>query len=224
MYRFKNLTLVGTSHISAKSIQKVREVIEKNRPGVVAIELDLIRLHSLFLKKRSLNLKDIVKIGIRAYIMGVIGAWVERKLGDIVHVRPGDEMRQAVRSAKEVNAKIALIDRDIRTTLKRISKQLTWTERLRFIKEIFTSLFRRQKIPFDIKSVPSKKVILELIEKVKQDYPSIYRVIIDERDRILARNLYKLLQSEQTIVAVIGAGHEDGVIRFLKQYHKVQHP
>ena len=41
-----------------------------------------------------------------------------KKLGKIVNTKPGDEMRAAIKLAKENNIKIALIDQRIEITLK----------------------------------------------------------------------------------------------------------
>ena len=48
----RDITLVGTAHISKKSIREVREVITKEKPKVVAIELDQARYDALTKKKR----------------------------------------------------------------------------------------------------------------------------------------------------------------------------
>ena len=43
----KEITLVGTAHISSESRDEVREVIEDERPEKVFVELDESRLESL---------------------------------------------------------------------------------------------------------------------------------------------------------------------------------
>ena len=62
----------------------------------------------------------------------MIGAGAGKKLGKMVGVAPGSEMKKAVRLAKKNKIKLALIDQDIEITLKRFSKSLTWCEKWNF--------------------------------------------------------------------------------------------
>ena len=51
--KYKNLTIIGTSHIAKQSLDEVKEEIETNKPDIVAIELDKNRLQALFQKKKE---------------------------------------------------------------------------------------------------------------------------------------------------------------------------
>jgi len=222
MLLYKNLIIIGTSHISKDSIDKVKSVIEEAKPAIVAIELDKGRLHALLSnEKRKISFNDVMDIGVKGLLFNIIGAWVEKKLGEYVGVKPGSEMKQAVISANKANAKIALIDQDVRITLRRLSFNITWKEKFRFAKDIIAGLvFRKQIIePFDIAKVPSKEIIKKLIGKLKLDYPNVYKVLIKERNEVIAKNLYNLIKinKEDKIVAIIGAGHEEDVIRLIKK-------
>jgi len=82
-------------------------------------------------QKNRIGLSAITQIGFKGYLFAVIGGYLQRKLGSMVGVMPGSEMKLAVQLAKKNNARIALIDRNIETTLKRFSESLTWKERFR---------------------------------------------------------------------------------------------
>ena len=225
--KYKNLTIIGTSHIAKQSLKKVESTINKIKPEFIAIELDKKRYYSLIKKtRRKLRLKDIRKIGIKGYLFNLIGAWVERKLGKLVGVQPGSEMLKAINLAHEHKSKIALIDQDIEITLRRLSKSITFKEKWNFFIDILKSIFfgkremKRLGIKkIDLTKVPSKKMIKKLIKKVKERYPSVYRVLIEERNYVLAANLRQLMQEnpKSKIVAVIGAGHEDDVYNLVKE-------
>ena len=220
MLIYKNLILIGTSHISIESIKQVEQVILDKKPDIVAIELDRSRLQSLFSKQRKLSIKDIRKIGIKGFIFSLIGHYAEKKLGEIVNVKPGSEMIKAIETAKKINSKVALIDQDIRVTLKKISDRLTYKEKLRFISDLFKGIFIRQKIEFDLKKVPEKKIIDKLTKELQKRYPTLYEVLISERNLILASNLHRLLKTEKTIVGIVGAGHEQEIINIIKDLDK----
>ncbi|MBU2634189.1 MAG: TraB/GumN family protein [Nanoarchaeota archaeon] len=218
MIQYKNLTIIGTSHISIESIKEVQIFINQNKPNIIALELDQKRFYSLQ-HKTSLKLKDIFQLGIKAFLFNLIGSYIEKKLGKLVNVSPGSEMKTAIKLAKKYNLQISLIDQDITITIKRFMKFLTWKEKFRFIYDIIHGIIKRPKIQFDLTKVPSKKLIRKLMSKVKKDYPSVYKTLIHERNIIMAKNLNKLTSKhhDKTILAIIGAGHEEDVFKILKR-------
>lgn len=221
MAKFK---LVGTSHISPESLRKVEETIRKLQPTIVAIELDRKRLIALsHPDKQGIRLRDIGRVGVKGWLFAVVGAWVERKLGEKVGVSPGAEMLKAVELAKEVKAQVALIDQDIEITLRRLSASLTWKEKGRFVVDIVKAAFGRG-MKIDLAKVPEKQVIEKLLGEVKVRYPSVHKVLVEERNVVMARNLAALARHlpESTVVAVVGAGHEKEIIRLLKTYLNVE--
>jgi pheromone shutdown-related protein TraB len=217
MIIYKNITLIGSSHISIESIKEIKSFIIKNKPDIIAIELDEKRYYSLLHKVKP-KLKDMLQMGLGPMLITIIGAYAERKLGEIVNVSPGSEMKAAIRLAKKYKLKLELIDQDINITLKRLLKELTFKEKLRFLYDIVTSIFKRPKINFDLKKVPSKEIIEELISKVKKDYPSVYKTLIYERNIVMAKNLNKIihLNPDKKVLAIIGAGHEEDIFELIK--------
>jgi pheromone shutdown-related protein TraB len=215
--------IVGTSHIAPESLAKVEKVIRELKPQIVAIELDRKRLYALLSKKQqSISIRDIRRIGFKGWLFALIGAYAERKLGSKVGVSPGAEMVKAVALAHEAGAKTALIDQDIEVTLKRFSKELTWKERWTFVVDLFKGLVLRKGVKFDLSKVPSQELIAELIEDVRKRYPSVYRVLVQERNEYMAKRLAHIVAHypEDTIVVVVGAGHEKEIARLLKSYLK----
>lgn len=219
--KYKNLTLLGTSHIAKQSIKEVETAIIKGKPDIVAIELDGKRLAGLMAKKRpKLRLRDIRRIGFKGFLFSLIGAWAEKKLGKTVGVKPGAEMKKAFELAKERKLKVALIDQDIEITLHKISKRLTWREKWNFFVDVFKAvILRKKEIVFDLRKVPSASIIKKLTGKVKKRYPNIYNVLVVERNEIMAKNLAKLCSDypESKILAIIGAGHEKEIMKIVKE-------
>ncbi|MBD3361742.1 hypothetical protein GF358_03040 [Candidatus Woesearchaeota archaeon] len=220
--RYKNLILIGTSHIASESLDEVKKVILSEEPDIVALELDEKRLAALISKKRRSKLKwaDIKRIGIKGYLFSLIGAYVEKKLGSKVGVSPGSEMLSAFKVARKIKARVALIDQDIEVTLRKFSDALTWREKWNFFVDLFKALiFRKPVIDFDLSTVPSAKVINKLMKQVKKRYPNIYKVLVVDRNKVMARNLadIRLQFSDAKIVAVVGAGHEEAIMKLFKQ-------
>ncbi|MBI5398144.1 TraB/GumN family protein, partial [Candidatus Woesearchaeota archaeon] len=178
--RFENIILIGTSHIAKQSLNEIKEAITTKKPGIVAVELDRRRLQALFSKeKHKVRLSDIKNIGVRGYFFALLGGWLQRKLGNIVGVAPGSEMKLAIQLAQESGAQIVLIDQDIEITLRKLSEQLTWKEKWHFFIDLVRGLlFSKREIKkyglseFDLTKVPDKKLIKQLIAHVKVRYPN----------------------------------------------------
>lgn len=220
MIAYRNIYLLGTSHIAQESIDKVSEFIESKKPDIVAIELDQRRAHALF-NKRKLSIKDITHLGVKGFLINLIGAYIEKKLGKLVGVTPGSEMKIAITLAKKQKLRIALIDQDIGITLNKLSKSITWKEKLRFVKDIVKGIITRkpQIESFDLRKIPPKETIEKMIQMVKESYPNVYNVLIEERNQVMAKNLNSLMSNnpDKTIFAIVGAGHEEGIIQILKR-------
>ncbi len=216
--------VVGTSHVSMDSVMEVERVLLDVKPGIIALELDFPRFKSLLSpQKRKLSLRDIKHLGVRGFLFNLVGAWAEKKIGDIVGVSPGSEMLKAVEVSKKLDADIALIDQDISITLNRLLKSITWKERFRFFYDLVKGFFvRKPVVKFDLRKVPPKEVIDMLISKVKKDYPSFYRVLIAERNVYMSKNLYNLMSLGKKVVAVVGAGHEEELVELIKTYDTPQ--
>ena len=177
-------------------------------------------------KERKITLSSIKSIGIKGYIFALIGQYVQKKLGKMVGVEPGADMLAAVESAKKIQARVALIDQDLSITLKNFSNRLSWKERWQFVKDIFRAIFFRKKMikelgveNFDLSKVPSNEIIKKMLKQLKKNYPNIYSVLIEERNQIMSKNIYGLMNHfpDHEIVAVIGAGHEEDMLELIKQ-------
>ena len=166
---YKNLILLGTSHIAKQSIEEIKDLIEKEKPDLIALELDYVRFKALLTKKkRKIKFKDIGKIGFTGFLFNIIGAWSEKRLGKLVKVSPGSEMLTAIRIAKKEKINLVLIDQDIRITLRKLSKNMGWREKLRFIGDLLlASAYKKEIKNMDLSKVPDKKTIKDLTDKDK---------------------------------------------------------
>ena len=222
--QYKNLTLIGSSHVSRESVELVKKTIEKENPGIIAVELDKDRLFALLhKKKRGLFIRG---VGIKGMLFALIGAWIEKKIGRIVKVEPGSEMKMAVNLARERKVKLALIDQHIVITLRRFSNSITWKEKWNFVVDIFLSIFAPTKQMKEIKirkedlnKVPTKETIEKILEYTKRRYPNFYNVLVHERNIVMANNLVTLMKKfpNEKVFAVVGAGHEKGMMTMIKE-------
>ncbi|MBD3259228.1 hypothetical protein GF371_01195 [Candidatus Woesearchaeota archaeon] len=219
--KYENLTIMGTSHIAKESLDQVADYIERQKPDILALELDKKRLYALLAgKKKRARFRDIRKLGFKVFLLNLIGAYIEEKLGKMVGVKPGSEMKLAYKLAQKHRIKIALIDQDIEITLKKLSKAISWKEKFAIVADILKAIIlRRPEIEIDLTKVPPEEIISLMLEKVKKRYPNFYRVLIEERNRFMARKLAMLLRNfpEKKILAIVGAGHEKDLLTMVKK-------
>jgi pheromone shutdown-related protein TraB len=225
---FRNLSLIGTSHIAKQSVEEIRSFIESAKPDIVAIELDRSRFLALTSKKKQRqNLFAITRIGLNGLIFLVLGQWAQKALGKLVGMKPGAEMLAAIKLAKKHGLALALIDQDIEITLKKFSTSIPLKERLRIFGDIISGVFGRGKelnqlgiSSIDLTKVPDEVVIRKLIGMVRLRYPSIYRILVEERNTVMAQNLSALMRNNpgKKILAVVGAGHETELLSLVELY------
>ncbi|MCS7145023.1 MAG: TraB/GumN family protein, partial [Archaeoglobaceae archaeon] len=117
----KKLIIVGTAHVSQKSIEAVEKVIEEEKPDAVAVEICERRYKALVGEREDLNVWEILKKGEFFLILfQLILGYFQRKIGEKMKVRPGEEMLAAIQKAREIGADVIFIDRDVKITLKRL--------------------------------------------------------------------------------------------------------
>ena len=134
-------------------------------------------------------------------------------------------MKRAYELAQQNKARVALIDRPITQTMQRLTKGISWKEKWNFFVDVVKGttnylLGKKAELPFDLRTVPSEELITSLIATVKDRYPNVYRVLVEERNDYMARKLSLLRQHfpEDSIFAIVGAGHVTEMIALLKKY------
>ncbi len=208
----KRLIIVGTAHVSKKSVEEVREVIENERPDAVAVELCPRRYHALVHGQREeVSIAEIIKSGnVFMLIFQLILAYFQRKVGEETGVKPGGEMLAAIQKAREVGADVILIDRDIGVTFKRFWQKLSFFEKIKLIVHLIRSSFSGEE-DIEVDEMLEEDVLDMLVKEFRKISPNAARVLIDERDVYMAANLLNALSRYNKIVAVVGAGHRKGI-------------
>lgn len=201
------MKIIGTSHISKESIQNVKKELETGKYDVVAVELDTHRLSGLENQEKS-------RVSINnpmAYAMSKIQNYLSKKTG----ITPGTEMVTAVHAAEENGAKVALIDQEITTTVKKI-KEIPLKEKIKMSGYVLTGFLGLGSISFDLEKVPDEDFVEDLLKRFQVIFPETYRVLIGERNLLMARKIRYLDQEFENVLAVVGAGHKPGIKKLLE--------
>jgi len=209
---------VGTAHVSKESVSLVKETIEKEKPDVVGVELDIQRLQQLRHGKRwsQMDIGQVIKEGkTHLFLLNVLLSNLQRQIGEDLGVKPGSEMLAAVNEAAKQKLPVALLDRDVAITLKRALNRTSFFEKAKLGYGIVGSFVGvGQKLDQQtIEKLKEKDMLNALMQQLSKELPSVKKVLVDERDLFIAN---RILQTKaKKIVAVVGAGHLDGIKKYL---------
>lgn len=217
----ENLTIIGTAHVSADSVEEVKNTIYELQPEVVGVELDYGRFKRLMDEKNgvepeddTISMRKIIrenKVGL--FFITSILSYFQNKIGQDVNVKPGSEMIAAIEAANDLDIKIALLDRDINITLQRVLNKMSGWEKFKFILGALKSLVVGEEEEIDIEDLKQEDTIEEVMEYFKEASPDVYQVLVHERDAYLAQSILNI--PEDNVVAVVGAGHKEGINNYL---------
>ena len=212
-YNEKEIIILGTAHVSQKSVFLVRDTIKEEKPDTVCIELCDSRFQTLTQKQKWQD-TDLLKV-IREkkaplLLVNLMLSSIQRKIGKKLGIKPGEEMAQAIRSAEQTGSKIHLADRDIRTTLSRAWHSITLWEKLKLMTQFIASSFGADEISEEeIEELKNKDMLENLLTEIGESQPQLKKILIDERDQYLTEKI-RTAPGEK-IVAVVGAGHVPGI-------------
>jgi len=220
----RQIILIGTAHISKKSADEVKEVIESEIPDTVCIELCQARYQAMVDKNRWKN-TDIFKIlkERKAFLLlaNLIVSSYQKRLARQFGVEPGLEMKQGVLSAEKVGARICLADRDIQVTMLRLWRNVGFYGKLKLFFQLMFSLFMGEELTEeDIEKMKSKDMLSAALDELAGSFPRLKSIIIDERDKYLAQKI-KTAPGEK-IIAVLGAGHIPGIKEEIYKEHDLE--
>jgi len=214
----KHITLVGTAHVSAGSVDEVEKQIKERSPDHVCLEIDAGRYKTMIEGQKWENLKigEVLrqKKGFLLLANLVLSSF-QKRIGNSTGITPGDEMRKAAETAKEEKIPFSLCDREIQITLRRAWSASGFWNRMKLIATLLASIFSREKVDEEeLEKLKQRNALQAMMEELASYLPSIKKVLIDERDRYLAT---KIFTSPGThTLAVVGAGHGPGIIKTLE--------
>jgi pheromone shutdown-related protein TraB len=217
--RGREIILVGTAHISKDSVAEVDCVIRREMPNTVCIELDEGRFAAMVHRENWERL-DIVKElrGGKGFLIIanlVLGSF-QRRMGDVLGVKPGEEMRAAIDTAAALGIPHTLCDRSVQTTLRRAWAKCGFFDKCKLLASLISSAFTTEKLgENEIEELKDKSALDAMLAELSGFLPAVKETLIDERDRYLAAKIWESPGSK--LVAVVGAGHVPGLSAHLEK-------
>lgn len=217
----KEFILVGTSHVDPASVALVKKIIAEERPNVVALEWDKNRYEKA-MDADSWKKMDIVKI-IKDHRLAVLGftlvyKWVQNKYAKENDTESGLEFPEGVYSAEAVGAKVELIDRDIQVTFKRFWRMLGFKEKIMFpvhFGSVLDDVSESDTVDEQMELILQSENMDYMFELMKEKFPKVYQVIIEERNEYLASKM-ATIDANKTVV-VLGKAHIPGIVEIFSE-------
>ncbi len=216
-YQGRDIHLIGTAHVSQRSVEEVQRVIREVRPDTVCVELDKMRYEAMTDEHRfrKLNIFQIIREKKVLFLLAsLVLSSFQRRMGEKLGVKPGAELLAGVTTAEEVGAELVLADRDIQATLKRSWANLSFWNKMQLLSVMIGSFFASNEITEEqIEELKDRDTINEMMGEFAKHMPQLQTPLIDERDRYLMSAIQEA--PGKTIVAVVGAGHVNGMVGYL---------
>lgn len=204
----REITIVGTAHVSEQSVKEVRETIREINPDFVGVELDEDRLESLRNRDgwRGLNIGEAVKDGRGPMLaLNLLMSIYQRRIGLEQGVTPGSEMLEAVEAAEEEGIEFDTIDKDISETLESLRKELGL-----FDKSLLLSSILFEKTDIEVEELKESDMLSEIVDELEEELPALKKVMLDDRNRYMAERIRE--KDFERAVVFVGAAHVEGLV------------
>ena len=224
----REFVLIGTAHVSRESIDEVSRTIREEKPDLICVELDEGRYASITKKEswENLNMVKVFKEGKGFLLMAnLVLSGFQRRMGAELGVKPGEEMKAALDIAQELGIPYALCDREIQITLRRAWGSCGLWNKNKLLATLLTSSFSTEKLNAqEIEDLKNRNELDNMMNELASYLPEVKKTLIDERDEYLAAKIWSSAQNHlspngttQRIVAVVGAGHMQGIKTHLEK-------
>ncbi len=214
-YQGKEIILIATAHVSKQSAELVKEVIDREQPDSICVELDEDRYQNIKNPKKweNTDLVQVIKDKKVGFMLAqLVLASYQRKLAKQLDTNVGEEMLQGIRSAEETGAELVLADRNIQTTFMRIWRKMSLKEKFDLLLNLFFALDEEDETEIsdeEIAKLLQKDMLEAAMTSMKEEFPKIGDILLCERDQHLANKIKNA--PGKKIVAVLGGAHVAGV-------------
>ena len=164
----------------------------------------------------------------RASALGtVLLTMVQQDYAESLGVELGSEFQRAHEYCLNVPYTICILgDRPLQITLSRAWQSLRWWGKTRVVLGLVWNLLKRQDAQElrdwmqTILVQGETDVLTTSIQELKRHFPTLERVILQERDAYMACKVYQSCRAlprreNHTMVAIVGAGHVHGMTTWL---------
>ena len=211
------IILVGTGHILDLS-SIITDLFNQKKPDLVCIELDKQRYDMLLLKTSNSN--QLKKERTDFPILYKLFARFQDKIAKEFGVNAGDEMIAAIKYAESRQIPFEFIDMNSQELYEKTLQSMSFFEKLKisFIGVLLTffgwMFISKKRIDEQLKKYENEQD--ESIDEMGKSYPTIKKILLDERNDFMAKKLINFNSKYKTIIALVGDAHVPGISELLR--------
>ena len=207
------ITLIGTGHVFDLE-DALQEIFQQKNPDVLCVELDKQRYHALMMKQQDPEKykQSAKKLPFLYRMLAQFQENMAKRFG----VSPGEEMIATIKYARNYQIPLMCIDMHAQNLFSRMIKSMTIKEKTTFLFSGFAGLFvRAEKVEKQVENI--SKDLESYLDLIGQKFPTIKKILIDERNMYMTNNIIKISENYQQIIAIVGDGHIPGMSEILKE-------
>ena len=205
------ITLIGTGHVFNLS-QALLNIFEEKQPEMVCVELDKQRFNALMLKQTDSEAYK--KMERNVHILYKLLARFQEGMAKEYGVTAGGEMLTAINYARSHQLPVAFIDMNAQRMFSKMLRSMPLSEKFKLM---FTGLggffISKRRVEKEFKKFEDN--LDPYIKEIGKRFPTIKRVLIDERNSYMVQQLKTANEQYERIVVVIGDGHIPGISELL---------
>jgi len=200
---FSMIIILGVGHVFDIASQ-VRAIIEQEHPDAVCVELDPARYQALLNPGGRSNARFTYRLL----------ASMQKRLAHQYGGEGGSEMLAATKAAQEIHAEVLLIDADANLLFRRLYSEMPMKEKLKLSMSAVASLFiSRRRMEKELDQFQGNEDVY--LAEMGEQFPTLKRVLLDERNELMAKRIDQAAAVYPNVLAVVGDGHVEGIIHLL---------
>lgn len=206
------ITLIGTGHVFNLT-QGILKIFDERQPEIVCVELDKQRYKALLMKNTDPEAYHEARK--HTPIIYRMLARFQDSMAKEYGVEAGDEMMTAINYAQNHQLPVAFIDMNAQYMFSKMLKSMRFSEKIKLMLAGFTGFFISKKhVEKELNRFENN--FDKYIEQIGEKFPTIKRVLIDDRNQHMVNQLEKADEEYEKVIAVVGDGHVPGISTLLK--------
>ena len=207
------ITLIGTGHVFNLS-QALLNIFDEKQPELLCVELDKQRFNALMMKQSDPE-------GYKQHEKNVpllykLLARFQEGMANEYGVTAGAEMLTTINFAQSHQLPIAFIDMNAQNLFRKMLKKMTIREKFKLMFSGIGGLFvNKKRVEKELEKFEEN--FDEYINQIGAKFPTIKRVLIDERNYYMVQQLTTANEQYGKIIAVVGDGHIPGLSKLLEK-------
>lgn len=207
------IKIIGTNHLMSK--EEIYEIIKKENPDVIGVELCSTRFNLLVMPK-LLGIENNTQVTEKRKDDTLIGKIADKlnEKSNESNLEYGSDMINSSIYAKENKIPLELLDMDI-TRLKELMEKIPEKEINGFLEEL--QKFEKMSMQ-EVKDQQTEEKVNETINELKINYPISYEFLITMRELIISNNILRTINKypSKKILIILGMGHIKSIEEHLK--------